>query len=104
MIRTIRTAGRTAVLGAVALIAGLAGTGLPARAGPGPVNPLPPPGWTEQAWNKHPTLPAPTHMVVSGVPGWQITLIAAGAVALAALAVLLLRARAARRQATATAT
>ena len=56
-----------------------------------------PPGW-----NKHPSLPAHTHtLVTGGMPGWQITLIAAGAALLAAvLAVLIDRARAARRRAT----
>jgi hypothetical protein len=50
-------------------------------------------------------LPAPTHtVVVGGMPGWQITLIAVGAALLAAtVAVLLDRARAARH-ATASAT
>jgi hypothetical protein len=57
-----------------------------------------PPGW-----NKHPPLPVHTHtLVTGGMPGWQITLIAAGAALLAAvLAVLIDRARAARRRATA---
>ena len=58
--------------------------------------PPPPPGW-----NKHPPLPGPAHvhaLVTSGMPGWQITLIAAGATVLAAAVVTLLaRARAARR-------
>jgi hypothetical protein len=58
--------------------------------------PLPP------GWNKHPPLPAHTHTpVTGGMPGWQITLIAAGAALLAAvLAVLIDRARAAGRRAT----
>jgi hypothetical protein len=69
-----------------------------------------PPGW-----NKHPPLPpghvvgrvskVPVHTALTGgMPGWQITLIAAGAALLAAvLAVLIDRARAARRPATASA-
>jgi hypothetical protein len=68
----------------------------------------PPPGW-----NKHPPLPPghwtgpvykiPVHtVVIGGMPGWQITLIAAGAALLAAvLAVLADRARATRRRITA---
>jgi hypothetical protein len=40
-----------------------------------------PPGW-----NKHPPLPAHAHALVTlGLPGWQITLIAAGAAVAAAL-------------------
>jgi hypothetical protein len=56
----------------------------------------PPPGW-----NKHPPLPAHFHtVVVSGMPGWQITLIAVGAALLAAtVAVAADRARASRRKA-----
>jgi hypothetical protein len=52
------------------------------------------------------TVPAQIHTVVTGgMPGWQITLIAAGAALLAAiLAVLLDRARTARRHAPATTT
>ena len=47
--------------------------------------PLPP------GWNKHPPLPAPAHLhaaLAASLPGWQITLIAAGAAVLAAVAVL----------------
>jgi hypothetical protein len=59
--------------------------------------PLPP------GWNKHPPLPAHTHTVITGgMPGWQITLIAAGAaLAAATVAVLIDRALAARRGVTA---
>ena len=64
-----------------------------------PVPPLPP------GWNKHPPLPPrhvplPIHTVVIGaMPGWQIALIAAAAaVAGAAVAVLLDRARVAHRK------
>ena len=59
-----------------------------------------PPGWT-----KHPPLPGPAHVhtaLADGMPGWQITLVAAGAAVLAAvLAVLEMRMRAARRRVTA---
>jgi anthranilate phosphoribosyltransferase len=60
--------------------------------------PHPPPGWY-----KHPPLPAHTHTVgTGGMPGWQITLIAAAAVVLAAaMAVTVYRIRAARRRVTA---
>ncbi len=49
---------------------------------------------------KHPPLPhPPVHpALASGMPGWQITLITLGAAALAAAAILLGRAVAARRQ------
>lgn len=47
----------------------------------------------------HPSLPAQAHAIGSGMPGWQIVLIAAGAALLcAALAVIVHRARAARRR------
>ena len=72
-----------------------------------------PPGWNKHpplpagthpavtyppGWNKHPPLPAHVHgLVTGGLPGWQITLIAAAVLAAAAV-VLLARARAARRR------
>jgi hypothetical protein len=66
---------------------------------PAPVRlPPVPPGW-----NKHPPPPDPARIhaaLTGGMLGWQITLIAAGAAVLAViLAVLLTRARAARRRA-----
>jgi hypothetical protein len=72
------------------------GGGTPAAATP----PRTPPGW-----NKHPPLHAMAHTaVVGGMPGWQIALIAVGsAIAGAVVAVLLDRARAARRHRPATA-
>jgi hypothetical protein len=114
------TIGRLAVI-----LAGLAGSVLAFIAGPGPAafaaslggaphgrpgllyghpalaSPSPrPPGW-----NKHPPLPAHAHMLVTGMPGWQIALIVAGAALLgAALAVLVYRARTARRRVTVSAT
>ena len=68
----------------------------PAPAGFPPVK-LPP---LPAGWYKHPPLPAHTHAVITGgTPGWQITLIAAGAVLLtAALAVTIYRSRAVRRR------
>lgn len=58
-------------------------------------------------WDKHPPVrdPARAHAALAGgIPAWQITLIAVGAAILAAaVAVLLARARAARRRVTATA-
>lgn len=79
-----------------------------------------PPGWNKHpplpastqpavrfppGWNKHPPLPVRVHaLVTSGMPGWQITLITVAAVLLvAALAVIIGRARAARRRTTANA-
>lgn len=60
---------------------------------------VPPPGMGDQGEQ---AMPSPVHTVmVGGMLGWQITLIAAGAALLAAvLAVLLDRARAARRHVT----
>ena len=62
--------------------------------------PSPPPG--PPGWNKHPPLPAHAHtLAASGMPGWQITLIAVGAALLAAaLAVTAYRMRAARQRVT----
>jgi hypothetical protein len=58
-----------------------------------------PPGW-----NKHPPLPDPARVhaaLATGMPGWQIALIAISAAVLAtAVAVLVHQARAARRHAT----
>jgi hypothetical protein len=58
-----------------------------------------PPGW-----NKHPPLPAHTHTVLTGgMPGWQITLLAAAAALLvAAIGVTIYRMRPARQGAAAT--
>jgi hypothetical protein len=65
-----------------------------------PSLPSPPPG--PPGWNKHPPLPAHAHtLAASGMPGWQITLIAVGAALLAAaLAVTAYRMRAARQRVT----
>ena len=61
---------------------------------------VPPPGMEDAGTQPMP--PAIHTVVVGGMPGWQITLIAAGAaLAAAALAVLIDRAWAARRRATA---
>jgi hypothetical protein len=98
-----------------AALAGLAGallafaTAAPAAFASGQPPPPRPPGW-----NKHPPLPPghihqPVHqapvpvpfhaVVVGGMPGWQIALIAAGAALLAAIAaVAVYRAWAARRK------
>ncbi len=56
-----------------------------------------PPGW-----NKHPPLPAHAHPVITGgMPGWQITVIAAAATLLAAaLAITVYRLRASWRRVT----
>ncbi|HEY2489794.1 MAG TPA: hypothetical protein VGI37_09825 [Streptosporangiaceae bacterium] len=48
---------------------------------------------------KHPALPTQAHAIGSGMPGWQIVLIAAGAALLCtALALIVYRSRAARRR------
>jgi heme/copper-type cytochrome/quinol oxidase subunit 1 len=68
---------------------------------PGLVSPRPePPGW-----DKHPPLSTHAHVLVtSGMPGWQIALIAAGAALVAAaLAVTVYRMRATRRRVSASA-
>ena len=96
-----------------AILAGLAGAlvasavAAPAALASGPPPPVP------SGWNKHLPLPpghwtgpvyqVPGHtVVVGGMPGWQIALIAAGAALLAAvLAVFLDRARTTRRHITA---
>jgi len=97
---------------APAAFARLAGPG----SAPASSRPLPPDAWPQPpAWFRQPHLPpghihqpvhlppapVPVHAFVSGgMPGWQITLIAASAALLAAaLAVLLDRAWAARRSA-----
>jgi hypothetical protein len=83
-----------------ATLAGLAGAllafAMAAPAAFASVPPLPPP-----VREKHPPLPVQVHtVVIGGMPGWQITLIAVGAALLAAtIAVLLDRARAAHRKA-----
>ena len=67
-------------------------------AAPGLASPRPEP----VGWNKHPPLSTHAHaLVTGGMPGWQIALIAAGAVLLAgALAVTVYRMRTARRRVT----
>jgi hypothetical protein len=60
-----------------------------------------PPGW-----NKHPTLPAHSHLAISGaLPGWEIAVVATVAALLAAaLIVAVFRTRIARQSATTSAT
>jgi hypothetical protein len=86
----------------LAVLAGLSGT-LLAFAAVAPAAlavRMPPPGGSRF----HPARPPTVTVVAGGMPGWQITLIAVGAaLAAAALAVLIDRAWAARRRATATA-
>jgi ABC-type Fe3+-siderophore transport system permease subunit len=114
MIR-IRHIRRLAAALAGALLA-FAGAAPPALARPAPPRPPGwpphPPGWPPlpPGWNKHPPLP-PRHIsqihivVIGGMPGWQIALIAAGAALLAAAtAVLVYRAWATRRNPVTTAT
>lgn len=117
---------RASSAASVRRLAGLAGalawlaSVLPASAVPGPAalaSPLrpDPPWWlTHRAlplhlppeppgFFKHPPLPHRAHVhaaLAGGMPGWQITLITAGAAILAAAAILLGRALAARRHLT----
>ena len=101
-----------------AALAGLAGALLAFAAAAPAAFAKPPP--YPPGWNKHPPPPlghafhtvhqgpvsVPVHtVVIGGMPGWQITLIAIGAALLAAtVAVLLDRARATRRNAVTAAT
>jgi hypothetical protein len=66
---------------------------------PSPQRPAQFPPVLGPGWNKHPPLPTHAHtLVAGGMPGWQLTLIAAGAALIAAaLAVAIYRARARRR-------
>ena len=82
-----------ALAGLASALLGLAAAAPAVLADPRP--PHPPPGWY-----KHPPLSAHTQTVTAGaMPGWQITLIAAAALLLAAaLAVTAYRIRTARRR------
>jgi hypothetical protein len=87
-----------------------------AAAAPASSRPLPPDGWPQPpAWLRHPHLPPghihqPVHLppapvpvraiVSGGMPGWQITLIAATAALLAAVLAVLADRTARRRAAT----
>jgi hypothetical protein len=79
-------------------LAGLAGAPLAFGAAPAALaRPFPP---RPRGWDKHPPHQAGIRTVVAGgLPGWQMALIAIGAALLAAtIAVLLYRARIARRK------
>ena len=79
-------------------LAGLAGALLAFAAAPAALaRPFPP---RPPGWDKHPPHQGGIHTVVAGgLPGWQMALIAIGAALLAAtIAVLLYRARIARRK------
>jgi hypothetical protein len=93
----------------VVALVGLAGAlAALATATPAALASIPPPPQVPPGWNKHPPLPpshihqagVPAHTAISvGMPGWQIALIAVGAALFAATAAVLLdRARAARRK------
>ncbi len=88
-------------LAAAVLACSAAPAALAAPAGIGPVGGSPASSSPNRAW--HPPAPAQIHSIISGgMPGWQITLIAAAAAILtAAAAVILDRARTARRHPTA---
>ena len=82
-----------------AALAGLAGTLLAfAAAAPVAFASYPPPGHIHQPVHQ-PSIPAPAHtVVIGGMPGWQIALIAVGAaLAAAAVAILVDRAWSARK-------
>jgi hypothetical protein len=99
-IRAIGRAARILTGVAVGLLAlATAAPAALARPAPPPVTPtaLATPRPQPPGWNKHP--PLPTHaLAAGGMPGWQITLIAAATVLAATIAVLLVaRARATQR-------
>jgi len=105
-IRTIRRLAST-LAGLVAAMVAVIAAAPAALATPAPPDPGQPgvlPCSPTCAPGLHTVAPARIHAVVTGgMPGWQITLIAAGAaLAAATVAVLLDRARAARRRAVAT--
>ena len=83
-----------------AALAGLAGALLAfAAAAPAALARSGPPGLP--LVEKHPPLPSPQVVIIGGMPGWQIALIAAGAALLAAaVAVLAYRAWTTRRKPT----
>jgi hypothetical protein len=87
----------------LAVLAGLAAALVTCTAAAAaPATRVPPPGTGDPG--NQPVPPAVPAVIAGGMPGWQITLIAVGAaLAAAALAVLIDRAWAARRRATATA-
>ena len=103
-IRAIRRAASILTgLAASLLVLATAAPAAFARPGPPSVTPtaLATPRPLPPGWNKHPPLPAHAHAIAtSGIPGWQIALLAAATVLAAAVA-LLARARAARRRAAA---
>jgi hypothetical protein len=107
--RTIRCLGQILAGLAATLLASIATTSVAfAAASVGPAGPAAAPVSTPSVfrvppgWNKHPPLPGSSRIhaaLPGGMPGWQITLIAAVAAILAVtLTVLLTRARAARRR------
>jgi hypothetical protein len=82
----IRTIRRLACLLAGLAVASAAAPAALAATSPGRARPL---AWADPplppGWNRHPPLPAHVHgLVTSAMPGWQITLIMAAAVLLAA--------------------
>jgi hypothetical protein len=102
-----RAAGLLAGLAAALLACAAAPAALAATAGIGPVGGSPAggsPAFPGPNRSGYPTAPAQIHTIITmgGMPGWQITLIAAGAAILAAAAAVLLdRSRTARRHLTA---
>ena len=92
-------AGALLALSAGAVPAAMAGVTTPLGGAPHGRPGVPAPHLESGGGGKHPSLPTQAHAIGSGMPGWQIALIAAGAALLcAALAVIVYRARAARRR------
>jgi hypothetical protein len=92
-------AGTLLAISAGALPAAMAGVMTPLGGAPHGRPGVPAPQLESGGVDKHPSLPAQAHAIGSGMPGWQVAAIAAGAALLcAALAVVVYRARAARRR------
>jgi len=92
-------AGALLAISVGAMPAAMAGVMAPLGGAPHGRPGLPAPRLQSGGEDKHPPLPTQAHAIGTGVPSWQIVLIAAGAALLgAALAVIVYRARAARRR------
>ena len=97
-------AGALLAISAGAVPAAMAGVMTPLGGAPHGRPGVPAPQLESGGGVSHPLLPARAHAIGSGMPGWQIAAIVAGAALLcAALAVIVRRARSARRRMSASA-
>jgi hypothetical protein len=95
----VASAGALLAISAGALPAAMAGVMTPLGGAPHGRPGVPAPQLESGGGVRQPSLPTQAHGIGSGMPGWQIVLIAAGAALLcAALAMIVYRARAARRR------